>query len=552
MGSDLFNFESMFDETILGRGKAYWREGHVVSIEEIDAGSYCVTVEGSELYEVNVELENQRIIRDIECDCPYDWDAHCKHQAAVLFALRERVREGVGVLSETPPLMVRLKNVLTGKTKDALVDMLLTLVRENPALGNRLLYQADDKAGVRALVDAMWEAIRLSQRVGKRRGYACAEDVAGFMDDMLAATEEAESANDVVLLLLQIISGCEAMNDVTFDDDHDFSWRAEVAAGHFDELVMATVYDGTPLEQESLFAVAFSQMQALPFRSWDDRLVTYLTPLCVLPTCRAKVEAFWEKRLHQMEGASEHYMVERIKQQQFALLEQFGDKQSIEQFIQDNLYLRDFREKAIAMAMQKSDFQAALRLALDGARADEQSPGRLHQWQIYAFRAYTELGDTPKAQELAYQFLAGGDFDYYDWLKKSYSKEEWAGELDRLLAEMEAKLYGHRIYEQVLLAEQLWDRLMAHIEHMPSRVFSLYAHVANRYPERVDAAFYQEIIDMAQRSSDRSAYRELCARILTYGTVCGRASGERIVKQFREVYRRKPAMMDELRKAFPT
>lgn len=520
-------------------------------MDEIDAGVYCAAVEGSDMYEVHVALKDQNEILSIECDCPYDWDAHCKHQAAVLFALREQLQQGDKTASDTPPLMVRVKTALEGQTREALVETLLALVRETPALGNRLIYEMADKGDAQALVDAMWEAIRHAQRASERRVHACAKEVERCVDDMLEAAREVESAHDAVMFLLTVISGCGAMNDVVFDEDNEFSWRAETAIDALDELVADAVYEGTASQQEALFEAVFEGAQMPSLRDWDDQLVECVMPLCVLPTCREKVDAYWEKRLRVYDGQQDHYMVKYIKLRQFSLIEKFDDEQSAERFIRDNLLYNNFREMAIAAAMKKQDYQAVLTLSLAGARADVQSPGRLRQWQIYAFRAHKELGDTLEARGLAYQFLVGGDFDYYAWLKQSYPDTEWVGELKRLLVDLESKPYGSVIYEKVLIMEHLWDSLMAHIERIPSRVFSLHEYVAKHHPQRVDAAFHRAIIDMAERSTDRSAYRELCTRIQTYSAVCGQVSARKIVQQLRETYRRKPAMMDEMNKAFP-
>ena len=87
---NITDFEEYFSPRILERGKEYYRNHHVITLDRIEEGYYEAEVEGSQIYTVFVELEENGEISDISCDCPYDWEEFCKHEAAVLYALREQ------------------------------------------------------------------------------------------------------------------------------------------------------------------------------------------------------------------------------------------------------------------------------------------------------------------------------------------------------------------------------------------------------------------------------------------------------------------------------
>lgn len=86
---NLQDLELLMDEKILARGYDYYAKGRIISVEETDKNVYRAEVEGSELYSVEVELDDEGGILDSCCDCPYDRGEYCKHQAAVFFALRD-------------------------------------------------------------------------------------------------------------------------------------------------------------------------------------------------------------------------------------------------------------------------------------------------------------------------------------------------------------------------------------------------------------------------------------------------------------------------------
>ena len=88
MKISLSEFEHQIDEIILKRGLQYYRKGHISHIEELGAGEYEASVEGSEDYTVNLTIRNG-IVEDYRCDCPYDMGPVCKHIAATLFYLQK-------------------------------------------------------------------------------------------------------------------------------------------------------------------------------------------------------------------------------------------------------------------------------------------------------------------------------------------------------------------------------------------------------------------------------------------------------------------------------
>src|SRR4051794_11638825 len=85
----LDNFETQIASVIVQRGRSYYNNGRVISIEETDDNTWTAEVEGTDVYTVEVTLKN-KTITDSFCDCPYDGET-CKHVVAVLFTLRGEV-----------------------------------------------------------------------------------------------------------------------------------------------------------------------------------------------------------------------------------------------------------------------------------------------------------------------------------------------------------------------------------------------------------------------------------------------------------------------------
>ena len=85
----LSSFDRELNETIVKRGKDYFRNGYVKDLEEIDDGIWRALVEGSEVYDTTITIVSGGITKH-RCSCPYDLGQFCKHEVAVLYTIRER------------------------------------------------------------------------------------------------------------------------------------------------------------------------------------------------------------------------------------------------------------------------------------------------------------------------------------------------------------------------------------------------------------------------------------------------------------------------------
>ena len=78
--------------------------GQVILVDEVSNLVFRAEVEGSEVYEVYVELDEEDTVLSSECDCPYDNGPVCKHLAAVLLKLSDSMtplrKSATGVLSK--------------------------------------------------------------------------------------------------------------------------------------------------------------------------------------------------------------------------------------------------------------------------------------------------------------------------------------------------------------------------------------------------------------------------------------------------------------------
>jgi uncharacterized Zn finger protein len=141
----LDDFEEYFDDTIMRRARDYYKSGAVLSLEEDVSGEWVAEVEETENYMVSVFLKDGQII-DSVCDCPYDSNAHCKHQGAVLYVLRDKFKNRKP--SSGKEKSESLEEILTKLTKEELTVLLTDFAKKDKHIKNEIQLRYSDKSDV--------------------------------------------------------------------------------------------------------------------------------------------------------------------------------------------------------------------------------------------------------------------------------------------------------------------------------------------------------------------------------------------------------------------
>lgn len=149
MNLDEAAIRALCTDAVFERGRTYHDEGRIQRIERFD-DVVTATVQGSDLYDVAVELDGDDI--DARCTCPYVGSGECKHIVAILLDAvhdpPEDESERVDAVIEDVSL-----NDLRAFVRDALA--------ENPNLREQFLARFGEESGsveeYREEVEALFE-----------------------------------------------------------------------------------------------------------------------------------------------------------------------------------------------------------------------------------------------------------------------------------------------------------------------------------------------------------------------------------------------------------
>ncbi len=555
---NLNNFEDHIDSIILARGFGYYTAGYVLSLVETDELKYRAKVEGTELYTVVVGFDQQAEINFTVCDCPYVYGEYCKHQAAVLYALRagQAEQKQAGTKGKRASKVDEFATLLEAQSKDELVKLLLAIGAEHEELKQEITLQlgggSEEDLISEAVVlirswidkysdrdgfvsyDAVWDAVRGADKV---------LDKAGLIGESGRLTE----AIKLILLVMREMV--------------DLLDRADDSAGCIGSVIddalnlLAALLEDEELdedEQEAVFELLISAADEQIYDGWSDWRLSLLS-LCAEVAGEEKLRVRLEEYLASLVAEErksvwrDKYLAERVSLIRYGMVKRFDGEDKAEQFLMQNLHMSDFREMAIKQALKGQNYERVIELALEGEQQDEHLRGLVRKWREYRYQAYREAGDLAQQRELALQFIVDGDYAYYEELKKTYTLKEWQAVYPQIISILEEQgkaMLG--VYTSILVEEKEKAKLLEYVQRQPAMVEEFYQELLADYPEELYRLFVQHIEKLAANSGDRGGYKRVCAVIRRLKKIGGKNEAALVKERLLKIYKNRPAMRDEL------
>ncbi|MDE5772519.1 MAG: SWIM zinc finger family protein [Ruminococcus sp.] len=533
----LKDFEKYFDMTILQRGRNYYHDGSVLSIEKIDENEYTAEVEGSELYDVTVEMDDNGNIYDISCDCPYDMGEYCKHEAAVLYAMRD----GNIIVSEPVVTKSNLSQLLGKCSNIQLMEIILEHAKEDKSFGNYLHMKLSESCDSNSIIS---DFKHISDTYFK--GRSDIDDVLKAGRLLIDKTEKINSAVDKVQIYAEVISMLE--NDIEDSCNNGYdeeSWELFETISDCSSCMETAVANIIDSGNQSYIASAWECI----IKHWDkdflidgeERYFQSLMRFCKFSEYRSKLdEVLVFRRMSVYE-----YRKERIDKQRFSIIQKYGTEIEVANFISSHIDNPDFRCMAIEREINAKDYTKAEQLALDGITADNSYFYSVSTWHYMLHDIYKLSGDTKKLMEICYILIKHGKTDYYKEWKALIPEKNRNDEIERLLNE--PKNYS---YEYIISYENMSDRIYQLCCKSPDKIICYYKKLkTTEFKEQSKNLYEKYIRNEGERVSNRSEYAALCEKLRNFSIQCDTEIAEKIVLDFRELYRRRPAFMDELTKA---
>ena len=552
------DFENQIDPTILSRGQAYYEEGAVVELEQVRQGLYEATVAGSDDYIVEVEIRKGEV-KALECDCPYDYGPVCKHEVAVLYAIREICEESEeGESGKIPGIrkkgsgkedsMHALTSLVNSLSLEELRSFLLHELRGDGGLQLRLqaAFPSQPIAGDRDYYERL-----VSGLVGRgKRGYYdrsetsdIADKIDGLLDIAKAKIQSGDflEAFDIATVLLNRVGALLSYCDE--DDDHLRDCLYEVSE------ILKRLLEANPPRRirDAVLDYCLWRCKSHPALSedWDGKLLNLAITL-------AESEEEVRRVIDLLESlGGDEWEQRRIQLLEYDVLLSKRGKEAAESFMLSHLDNDEFCQRVFERAMEEKDYARARQLAERGRKQSEEKGkyGLVSPW-VVRLRSVAKLtGETEESLRLSRELLVehlGKVDDYFPELKAAIPTAQWPAYLEALAKDLERRGATNSLAE-IYCREALWDSLFNLLKR---GVVSGFWRYEQRFPAeyrpRIADRYAVQVLEMLESFAEKRIYTDACTLIRRIKALGEGYLAEQIIAELRIKYKRRRLLMEEL------
>ncbi|MDR2870222.1 MAG: hypothetical protein LBV04_07220 [Deferribacteraceae bacterium] len=548
-------FDNEISPNILKRGKEYFSNAAVKNLQDLGDGRYAAVVAGSYSYKVQVALAKDGDIYSLGCNCPYELGDICKHEVAVLLAIR---KDPIAQPSEKKRKVkkeeIDLKAVLEQQSKEALVDLLYSLTEADSTLKQSLelrFSRPDDELTISKKL--IKESIRRYKKQGFIEYGKVFPALAGAWDVVKKANSyiKSDCMRSIPLYLL-VLHEVFAMTQYSDDSNGELGEIMDYITNQLELTVLEASNALPKTGRDELFYIILKEANNKVYDGWLSfgmGFLKILIPLCGDPALYQKL---WDELGKRKALSKDLYKNQILAEQQYQLLSQWGSKEESESFLQANIERHNFRKHAIKRAMEQADYAAALHYAEGGiAQASKEKHSNfLRECQKAAFEAYVAMGNIEKMRELAEYFVKHdlNGMAYYGILKDKTPEAEWEPLLQKIFAFFDAQAYKQETYTKILLIEKEYERLFAFCCSNLSKITEFAAAFPNEYKESTEKLYTKFIWQATANATGRASYKIICRYLKDFGKLYGKDKANELVQQLKAQYRNRPAFVDELEK----
>ena len=580
-------WKELFAARILSRGYDYYLEGNVWNLHSKD-GEISATVAGTEDYCVTITLSDGKIT-DMVCDCPYAADGnYCKHEAAVLYALTDE-SDGIEAgaceeqeiddehtdnghaqndeqniktswLSKIEAEREELKQYLSCMSEDEMRDMLYQLACNDESLRNRIAAMYSNEIDEELILKMRKMVDNIEYEHSDRSGFIDWRHASDFISDLIEFLFDnvkplidrgmLEEAFELTCYVFLTIGNAE------IDDDGDIA----IGAGECCEFWKEIVQKASDVQQERMFDWFSSHIgNGSVYDYMEDYLedfrMTGFHSKRLLNRRLEELDEIISKEVEEYRNNRDSWITYRLIKNLDNRIETMVELEVPRAEMLSDMEKYTFLPKILiryAEAVYEArDPDYAIGLLQKGKirDADNSSAVSAYSRKLIEFYASQDM-KSELIEELSFQVMHcyQKELNYINRLKGVISEEKWQIIREDILDSESCRTVRLDLMQE----EKLYDRLMKEI--LASGSIS----TLERYEKDLRSGHSREIRDMyaeyvrdvVGNTSNRKQYRYLVAdlrKIRRYDG--GKELAASIAASWKQEYKRRSALMDELRKA---
>lgn len=564
----LDEFEHQIDETILKRGFDYFKKGYVTDVDEPEDGNYEITVEGSDIYTVSLNIKGN-VVTEFGCDCPYGMGPVCKHVVAALFYLQKDLLSAI----ESPAkkrgkqkeksVAEQAKELLDTLSHDALKAFVHdTCVNDSKfrqlivAKHIHLLYPESKDLytkQLQALIKTYSDKHGfVDYRNTRQLGSAIYEMVKEAMDGL--AKGQIQKSMFIASAIIE-----ETVNLINYNaDDSDGQIGGNIEEA-FTILEALTELELNEKQHSELFNYLLSLFEKETLKGWDWHFDTIALGIKQIKTNQEKERIKSALDKIKPNGQAWDWDYRKAQELMLELIKKTENREATTRFIESNLSNPRFRVELIEKALNAKDYMKVEKLAYEGIAKDEKdAPGLADDWRNYLLTAYRQTGDIKKTIQLArYLFIHSNGHHhplkyYYDLLKSLIPNDEWHDYPGGLIDDIkkESSRIDYKRISQLYIWEAYWDKLFELLRQNVSfeRITDAEQYLTGSYSNELATLYKGLILAHLKRNMGREHYQAACQYIKRMIKLGAHPMATELIQELKALYPTRRALLEELGK----
>ena len=555
------DWKDLFQEHILARGESYYFDGAVLELHKTEHGYHAV-VEGTEDYEVDIEMEGGRIC-EMYCSCPYaEGGNNCKHMAAVLFEIEEQNEEDI-LTEETCPddQEQEVEEIIERIPEEELRSFVKGIAAQNSEIWNILMtryaVKIDEKQmdrlkqGVDQLV---WEYGDRSGYIDYRNAWDFCWALENYLEDKVETLIDRKCYGQAFELTNYVF---RTIGNIDIDDSD--GGTAQVANACYDKWkeILENCSEEEKNEMFSWFMSHLSCDYVVDYM--EDYMEDFLTHEFQNREMLEKMLKDLDKRIEMQTSSTDcgstwsaRYGYENNIIKRLEFMERLDlPAEEIREYRRQHWRFSAVRELEIQENLDNGNLGEAIRILQESKILDKEYPGLVARYSEQLISIYeTQTDKEAYKKELLYYVFEcpQNNLVHIYKLKEVCTDKEWEDYREQILKNPK----NYNILYPFMEKEGMYESMLECIRK-ETFIYNLDKYekvLKEKFPEQVRDIYISYLHHEAERAGNRKRYRELMKylkKIRRYPG--GKEKASEIAENWRGMYYRRTAMMDEMRKA---
>ncbi len=551
------NFEKLFDEKILKRGYNYYLEDAVHDVTR-NGNHYEGLVYGTEIYEVQIEIDDNGNVEDMDCDCPYAEENNCKHMVALLYYLENDGEiESKKAIRNTD----NYDKILDKISENEIKEFVLEKIYENFDFQNEFrshfvqyFEKTPKKVYEKRIAQSIYQAIGRKGFIEYNETYKFSNAMYDYIQEAnnLIKHNEYQAPFWIASLIL------EELPDLPIDDSDGTTSYVESECVEVIEKILEKCKNDSVIKE--IFNWIIESIKNDTLGDYSDGIEKVLDEHFIEDKFVNERLKIIDEKIQELEQQEDHYSeykLEELIKTKIALLYQLDmDKEAIKT-IKENIYYVPIRRMLIDIERKNENIDKVEKLLKEGMKIALKRGhyGTVTYYIEELLSIYKEQNQKEKYKNLVEETLfkySRGSFKYYKKLKDLYTEEQWKNMRDNIIKILQSDGEGYHRDDlrQIYIEEQYYEKLYHSVMTTPLfEIVVKYEKYLKKDFEKQLLEEYQKIVNEKARFTGKRNYEDV-RKILQHMKTLKNSEKlvEKIVEEYKIKYANRRLMLEELNK----